>query len=278
MQVLQAVLLFVVLPSLVLCKTPNKPLFGGSLQSSLSHVTPSYFEKRDADGKCWPGFAPEKDQLLDTCCWYNDETCCSESVASQIIPQFQKDLKTIYSELGAKTQCYAALASFVCFLCAPNTASFIKGTPTTTVTINLCSEYCDAMYYACKNDLGKLFPDPTVITSGNTFCEQAFASDPDTNGQSIIFDTNLDADCFQGYDLDEVENSGCLPGVKPPSHKKSQQYAKVIGALAAVIALLVIGIGGIIGVLIYKHIQKKKRGEVNGRDFSLLNDTDDGIN
>jgi len=274
-------LLLVLLPVLVLSNNSQMQV-GRSVQKAViqaGNITPIEQPFKRVDG-CWPGFSPVANQVLDTCCWYNGATCCSIPIATQIMPQFMSDMKNIYAELGAKTQCYAAIASFLCFMCAPNTGAFISGDPAGSVKINLCTTYCDALYYACKNDLGKLFPDPTVVKSGNDFCKAAFASDPDTtSNEGVIFDSNLDSDCFAGFDLDEVENSGCLPGVKPPSRKQSKQYEKVIGGLVGVIALLLLVIAGMVGIFIYKKIQQRRRAVPTGRDFSLLNDTeDDGMN
>jgi len=116
--------------------------------------------------------------------------------------------------------------------------------------------------------------------NGDDFCTAAFVVDPDTSSsETIAFDTKVDADCFAGYDLGDVENSGCLPGMKPPAVKKSKQYAKVIGALSGVIALLMLVIAGMVGAMIYKYAKNKKAGGNDGRgNFSLLNDDDGGIN
>jgi len=133
-----------------------------------------------------------------------------------------------------------------------------------------------------KNDLQKLFPnDYQSVKSGDDFCAAAFASDPDTgSGESIAFDTKLDADCFAGYDLGDIEDSGCLPGMKPPAVVKAKRYEKVIGALSGIIAMLVLVIAGFIGVLIYKYVKGKKASGADGRgNFSLLTEDDDsGIN
>ncbi len=66
--------------------------------------------------------------------------------------------------------------------------------------------------------------------------------------------------------------------MKPPSSKRSKQYAKVIGGLSATVALLFLILVGIVGVILFKWVQKRRRGETNGRDFSILNSEDDGIN
>jgi len=195
-----------------------------------------YTPKRDDDeGSCYAGasrtFAPATEQKLETCCWYNSETCCIPQVASLALPKIMGYMTSLHIELGVSDQCYFAISDIICHICAPNTNNFVTVSQNSSShdTIHICTSFWDKLYGACEKDLSKLIDNAEQsATNGKELCAAVFSNDPDVQPFSFEEDSE---NCFAGVPLEAVEEAYCLPGQPPRSLPDSVTHWSTIALI-----------------------------------------------
>lgn len=223
------------------------------LVRSLSHLFD--LNSRVESRGCFPYKNPEVKNHLDTCCWYNENTCCNQQVAGVVIPYIKGNLSKLQEEIGLGDECYFAVADLVCMICSPNTADFIT-TKLGTYQIHLCDSLCTKIFNACQKDLSKIPNMPSTVKDGEEFCEELF-KDAKQKG-NIIFDPKVDNTCYDGVPLEQVEGGYCLPGQKKPEENgKGLSNGAIVGIVIAVF-VSVLALVLIVGGIGYYYYHKKR--------------------
>jgi len=237
---------------------------------SSSSTEPTSLGQRYASG-CWPGFSPENNDQMSTCCWYGKQTCCSPMIAGHILPVVKEQLGLIHKN-GTSDKCYIALADLLCLWCSANTAQYIEGDR--TITISLCVSVCQKLWDSCHDQQKKLGISPEALTPRQLCAAIAYREEDDDTPEGSVYVTIAPDDstrCYGGVSLSVVENSGCLPDVSSTGSSLGPSG----GAVAAMIVVpfLVIGLT-IVAVVVYFRMVKSREimalgGPGGGDEFSL---------
>jgi len=171
------------------------------------------------DKTCVGPTAPDQNQYLSECCWYDSSTCCSAFVQSIAFNPIQKTMDTLHTQLG-NTQCFSTLSAAMCAVCSPTTVSFVSfNLVNSSVRISVCESTCVKAYTDCNGTI----PGSNVVQeSPAAFCNAIFSSVTSISGISVSF-TQTTANCFELPDLGAVKSSHCMLQYFPQTNTSASE-------------------------------------------------------
>jgi len=223
---------------------------------------------------CWPGFSPEENGRMSTCCWYSAATCCKSSVAGHILPVVTQILEQAHKN-GTRDSCYLALADLICLWCNPQTASFAQGNRYVSLTI--CPRMCAKLWDSCKDQQKYFGIDPPALT-WRQLCTALLVEEEEEDspegGVQVSIASEDGNDCFGGVtSLALVQNSGCVPHVT--SQQTSSYSAPSAGAIAAMVLVPLTTIT-LTSAAVVAYFRARKRRETayyqSGDRFTMSSD------
>jgi len=212
------------------------------------------------DGKCYPGFNPEKNEEMSTCCWYSAQTCCKSNVAGLLLPAVTKQLEEVHKN-GTNNKCYIAVADLLCLWCSPETAKFTEGE--FMISVSICYSMCTKLWDACSDQQDAFGIKPKALTP-RQLCTALLVEEEDKEtpqgGVSVVIAQESSKDCYGGVPHSVVENSNCLPHIS-----KSVTTGPSGGAITAMVLVpfLVIGLT-VVAVVLYFRMRKRREGQAGG--------------
>jgi hypothetical protein len=147
---------------------------------------------------------------MQQCCWYNASACCINQYTAQLDTFYLTYVKYILGVFGGRISdtCYLTFANAVCYMCAPNSASFMRWTDTVP-EFRVCSSFCSELYSACQNDISVLFNSTSVrFGSSEEFCVAFYTASLGIGKASVTT-----TDCFQGIPSQVIKQfqNVCIP-------------------------------------------------------------------
>jgi hypothetical protein len=212
------------------------------------------------EGRCWPGFAPEKNENMSTCCWYGAQTCCKSSVAGYVLRAVTNQLEAVHKN-GTNDKCYAAIADLLCLWCSPETAKFTEGDQYMTVAV--CPSLCTKLWDSCHDQQDTFGIHPKALTA-RQLCTALLVEEEDKEtsqgGVQVVIASASSTACYGGASLSVIENSNCLPHITSAGSSSDGPSGGSIAAMVLV-PFLVIGIT-VVAVVVYFRARKRREGLV----------------
>jgi len=236
-----------------------KSLYAKNMKALVDdfHPIASAGHNKRAEGKCWPGFSPEKNDKLSTCCWYGAQTCCKSSVSGYVLRAVTQQLEAVHKN-GTNDKCYAAVADLLCLWCSPDTSKFTEGDQ--YISISVCPSLCNKLWDACHDQQDKFGIHPKALTA-RQLCSALLIEEEDKEGPqggvNVVIAPASSTACYSGAALSVVQNSNCLPHVTASSSSGGPSGGSI--AAMVLVPFLVIGITAV-AVVVYFRIRRRREG------------------